>query len=128
MNVTNLTRLADLLESPEAEGHFDIGTWFSYKMPSRISGFAIRQQLHNCGTTACIGGWAAALGGEEGTIGNAWSDKEVREWMGLPETGAYWSLCYAYPTESITPKQAARVIRNLIATGSVDWSILSEEI
>lgn len=143
MNVDNLTRLADLLESPRADGHFYIGSWYGKSQGSpttrrefpamrSITTDTVSQFLHTCGTTACIGGWAGMLGAEDGVIDNLWSDEQVREWMGL-NSGAhgydqYYALCYGFGSDDeITAPQAARVIRNLIATGKTDWSILNQE-
>ena len=81
---------------------------------------------HNCGTTACIGGYATILlngGGEYRTI----PDGKIADWLGVPIETAE-ALFYATGVdygpqwfEKVTPSQAVSVLRHLAETGEVDW-------
>lgn len=86
----------------------------------------------DCGSSACIGGWCERLYPDHGSAFEA---------LTVDETGRIddpiLNLLF-YPGEdrpgmtrrmseaawASTPAQAAKVIRNLITTGKVDWSII----
>lgn len=123
MNVDNMLRLADYLETvpPEEFAMFEWG----------------------CGTTACIGGHAERLFERP---------ENLAEVLGFPDTGPpylhgilsqlfypdtlncpelrddvlynhLWGRMESDPGPTITPKQAARVVRHLANTGVVDWTL-----
>lgn len=130
MNAENLRILADHVEklpmleknkSPHSKrttDAFSMGTWHNMKKMG-------------CGAVACLGGWSSmlfltpdqqsdvleerqSLGGENRLIRDALGlNSEQMELLFYPKT-AYW--------EDIQPAQAASVVRNLIATGKVDWT------
>ena len=55
MNVELLTRVKEaILREPK---QFYMGSWFA-----NDSSYYIHYEIPNCGTTACIGGWAVVLG------------------------------------------------------------------
>lgn len=92
-----------------------------------------------CGTTACIAGWAVALGSSRVKYVRdlividdfaSIEDEAAR----LLELGDYswddkvYALFHAdtaeKPLYQITRKEAAAVLRHLLKTGEVDWSII----
>lgn len=77
MNKENVLKLANLLDAIE-EDRFDMGGW-------------------NCGTAACIGGWAEALAADE--------EREARRSQPLSPGQVLLSV-YAFDTESINPDAA----------------------
>jgi hypothetical protein len=61
MNAARVTALADAIEA----GHKGLGfNMAQYRTRANTS--TPDQGAHNCGTVACIGGWAEALFGESG--------------------------------------------------------------
>lgn len=77
---------------------------------------------HKCGTTCCIGGWAAVLFGTKNIDGVA-----AQNLLGLNDTQAT-QLFYGMGMRNyklyydLTNSQAANIIDHLINTGEVDWS------
>lgn len=116
----NIERLEALAARIEAMPHVDA------QSPEE-HGFNMRfyRNEYKCGTACCISGVAAEMMGDE----FAWSD-ETATWLGLSDE--YLSSLY-FPHDSeigcdqlrelIPPQHAAAVIRNLIKTGEVDWSV-----
>lgn len=114
---------------------FDISDEDGYPIPPSLADVLI----HTCGTTACVGGWAAALSGVDI---DAWSSYELagREWLDLTvsqkdrlffwDRGSVWTQfaeqfkwdVNAYGAvldeKQITARQAAYVLR-AIANGEV---------
>lgn len=96
---------------------FDMSTW---------------HQRKDCGTCACIGGWAAVLFGLNDVGGGPTiSPAEVAEYLGLSVPNAFRLF---YPPVTIhrwgkalkpykaTHKEAVKVIDHYLATGEVSWS------
>lgn len=120
MNIENLALLAERLEAlPSPE--FSMCHW-------------------NCGTAACIGGWTERW----------WPEQDAYDALGLSDSyyGEAKQLFFPNPhrcseladdngranalcdriwnrTQRLLPTDAAKVVRNLIATGKVDWSVLN---
>jgi hypothetical protein len=117
MNIERLTAIAEWLEAgaPERDGvqYFDM-KWWNSDLKS-ITGY--------CGTVCCIGG-AASLWWST----CRYSDDHAAEALGLNYSTANQLF---YPTDSdqidlmdavgSNAAWAARCVRNLIATGYVDW-------
>lgn len=131
MNITNLTLLAEKLEQlPPAE--FSMKDW-------------------ECGSVACIGGWtnrwfpeiesaydALGLHGPGHTDGTGrrlfypspticpeLRASEVMTAGGLYPANALYNRIWGEDGHpELPPADAAKVVRNLIATGKVDWSVL----
>jgi hypothetical protein len=93
---------------------------------------------HNCGTVACIAGHAVFLAGKA-TVGKLRGElgvpDEAAKWLGL-DAGVFkeanqlfygWNQTgtgiYSVKMEKVTPADAAKVLRNLVETGEVNWSI-----
>lgn len=84
----------------------------------------------NCGTTACIAGWAYAVE-HGGRIPDLPEEVEIKaadaasKFMGLPPRKSD-DLFYPFGHKerlAIEPSQAVAVLRHLAETGEVDWSI-----
>lgn len=77
----------------------------------------------DCGSPACIGGWARAI---------FRIHTDVRAYVGLAEIGTDWlgltpdqSACLMFggPTRfRVRPKHAVAVLDNYLSTGLIDWS------
>lgn len=155
MNTERILELADMLdahaeavaklESLSPDMGFNMTTWGD-KRRDDVSG-------HTCGTAACIAGWAAAAFGYTGRakkfnpkraegLGDygCYNDGVIEVMgrvLGLTEDQARrlfvpddvwdygWLLSY-YEFVSITPSEAAVCLRNLAATGKVDWTHVKE--
>lgn len=68
---------------------------------------------HTCGTIACIGGTAEALGAEPF---NQWIMNSQLRHLFMPPFPCSWAR--------ITTEQAARALRSFLTTGQADWSDL----
>ncbi len=98
--------------------------------PPRGYGFkmtAFASKNHPCGTTFCIGGWAAHLAGYALGDGKV-SDHLMASLLGLNEEQANELF---FPSVDAgwrsTPAQAADTIDHLIATGEVVWETAPTE-
>lgn len=144
MNVERLTRLAEILEagSLPKDYYFNMSVGsITLGHPDDFEGVYINGSLVDesnkppeCGTVCCIAGLTQAIWPEE------FKDKylfiRAAEVLGISDEKFYGrstldddenSLFYPRKVDNwdkITPAQAAKVIRNLIATGEVDWSII----
>jgi hypothetical protein len=142
MNKENILKLAEVLESPAAEKHFCMGTWFNDR--AHEDGLPINEtfahSINNCNTTACIAGWCAVLAVPDRIVGRKNSEWEGHTWNGdtVFEVGrAYLELdpnaaerLFAPRGRAIAeddPKQAAKVLRHLAETGEVDWSVIDAD-
>jgi hypothetical protein len=86
MNKENAERLIATLK--ENEGYFDM-TSFVYHEDyewALLDCMPIDRIINDCGTTACIAGWAALISGEkEGHI-----ETVAQQWLDLNRDDAYW--------------------------------------
>lgn len=106
MNVERIQELAAAIENAEHVAHP------SYAKDEAMTGFNMAEW--HCGTVGCIGGWAEYLFADE-----------ARESLGITlrmASDLFWPDDVG-PYVEITPLQAAAVLRNLAATGEVDWSV-----
>ncbi|RUU80484.1 hypothetical protein [Mesorhizobium sp. M7A.F.Ca.MR.362.00.0.0] len=81
----------------------------------------------HCGTVGCIAGWAAHVFGGQ-MVDPAWTGRLV---LGLDSDLAddLFTPPYDYGKyDKITPKDAAKVLRNLAETGEVDWSLAAASV
>lgn len=93
----------------------------------------------SCETPACIYGWARTL---MGAAGKYITPRDAADWMGIPDDEAADLFGMAVDCErsyvaglrtsprfcskfDATPAQAVQVLDHLIATGKVDWSVIS---
>ena len=123
MNIELLEKIAEVIvQKPE---EFDMNYFDGFRMPNgTVSGFSDGQK---CGTTHCIGGWAAALCPDE-------RDKEYADILGLTEEesdrlfyvdgldSGGWpkQFCGVAVAWQPTAEQAAARIRHFIATDGAE--------
>jgi hypothetical protein len=123
MKKSKILAVADAIEKHQIE---ELGFNMAAYLDEASEAFPDRSG-HECGSTACIGGWTVALetGGlkgleecihnEGGLLGKASAI------LGLTR-GKGHDLMYEYGTASVTPAQAAFCLRHLAKTGKVDWA------
>ncbi|MBB3411264.1 hypothetical protein FHT87_005217 [Rhizobium sp. BK316] len=118
MKKEHILALADLIEEQEHTEEDD------------AEGFTMTAITHDCGTPACIAGWAAweALGRPSGHLYDVACDLEgeATDYLGINPMKA--DLLFYPPEEvglyqEITPSQAAATLRHLAETGEVDWTV-----
>lgn len=113
MDINRLTIIAEWLENgaPPRDGvsGFDMSSFF---------------QVNECGTVCCIAGAACMF------FGAKWCDNACAEAADLLDINididGMENLFYPITDrhlDSITPNHAAQVIRHLIKTGKVDWTV-----
>ncbi|RWM86462.1 MAG: hypothetical protein EOR84_30585 [Mesorhizobium sp.] len=137
MNVTAINNLAAFLENIPSK--HDRG----FNMTSYIAGVDLEESTNvgfQCNSTACIAGWACLVLGKNGEIRK--TERPLSEVNEMYEDFATDLLDLDYRTgmelfepmnerielaendwDKVTPRQAAKVLRNLAKTGEVDWSI-----
>lgn len=144
MNITAIHTLAETLENlpPEKKVGFNMGT-YHHDLASDFGPMETNVG-HQCGTVACIAGWASMFLREDGTgllqrprreIDIPAFDDLGAHLLGLDENQAnslFEPMNYEFENADIdwgqiTPAQAAKVLRHLAATGEVDWSIVLPE-
>lgn len=101
MNVENVTKLRDFLASLPAE-NFDMGEW-----PA--------DDEAECGTPACIGGWATRLFGSARRALEI--DNDTAEAMFMPKG---WDQPKS-PVAKARPAHAVALLTRFLKTGKVDW-------
>lgn len=119
MNKERLLHLAEVIERAPHER----GKWAESGYFAPLTAFTM--ELWHCGSVGCIGGWACKLFNDGNVVGT----EEVAPLLGLSFETANTLF---YPPNrldysSITPAQAATVIRHLVETGEVDWTIIEGE-
>jgi hypothetical protein len=151
MNKENLLKLAEVLESPAAEAHFNMATWLDHfgAHALDLSSIPIKDALEDCGTVACIAGWAARLAKPNAVIKPGDIESIAKEFLGFADTSPGFSTETAEAVErgelleccksddlfvpnstymkKATAKDAAKVVRHLVETGEVDWSVIDDE-
>lgn len=130
MNVEHINQVADAIEQHTIP-------WLGFNMSSYKANKYADRSNHDCGTTACIAGWANAirLGLTENTPDEyGWCRHTgAALWLGLSENQAddlfyarnhpdYWENGYA-AWDTISADQAVRTLRHLAKTGEVDWEV-----
>lgn len=74
----------------------------------------------DCGTAACICGWAVTKFALACTLDD---DEAAGEELGLTRDESYALFIPAIDRTAVTPAQASHVIDHLLKTGEVDWSV-----
>jgi hypothetical protein len=124
MNAESILRVADAIEKHEiADLGFNMNDWVSSKYPDKSG--------HNCGTSACIAGYAvAAFDGmdEVERINSLTEDEKIEQFFGRAreifdmDTEDADDLMVFFSGDP-TPLKAARTLRHLAATGEVNWNL-----
>lgn len=101
-------------------------------MGPSAGGFSMSAYFHPCGSPSCMAGFAAFFARDglmttEG-ISNDSAFGIATEYLGLDAYQAHTlfkpnTMALGIPWMAITPKRAANTLRNLAATGVVDWRI-----
>ena len=118
MNEENILKVADAIERhsiPDLGFNMELLRGAADERYPDLSG-------HNCGTVACIAGWALAVAGKDGGFEAAaeffgFKDQEEEESYDFP------LFFPGSPHYGTTSSQAVAVLRHLAETGEVDWSI-----
>lgn len=137
MNKTNILAVADAIEQHTIP-------WLGFNMLNYKTVVNADMSGHNCGTTACIAGWANAIRlrlKETHPSWGGWCEHDgAADWLGIETYSSSGDstadkLFYArnhpdYKPDkaeatwaSITAEQAVRTLRHLAETGEVDWTV-----
>ena len=135
MNIERMTLLAEKLE--------DVGQFpeMGFNMVDYIDrdGYNRDTSGHSCETTACIAGWAhwISLGMDPNKLARLGLNSHVvaQDWLGLTDKQAGELFLpdgeelapYGLSYNSITPWDAAKVVRRAADTGTIDWSAAAIE-
>ena len=121
MNIPNLRALEAKLREPDTEDHFDMGSWLS----DDDNNVSIAESIQDCGTVACIAGFATLLADPKLLSGEANLEARniAQDWLELTDDEAFdlFSPTNIGDYYEITAAEAADVIANLITTGEVVW-------
>jgi hypothetical protein len=132
VNVENILALADLLETPQVAAHFDMQMYENLTEEgeelARRDG-PVAALTASCGTTACIAGWEVARLGRA-DFGNAYSIAMDSLGLTHSEAGSLFvpgisttEMSTGHSPYEADGKQAAKVLRHLAETETVDWSV-----
>jgi len=131
INAQNILKVADAIEGKSIPG---LGFFMDYLTYSGSSAAHLDMiGTPNCGTVACIAGWASHIMGQADRP----SFSGAQEFFGITEVQRE-ELFYARnhplteddgegwvhaPLDQISGEQAVRTLRHLAATGVVDWTV-----
>jgi hypothetical protein len=119
MNAERILKLADVIEGLP-HGTVD---WAS--SIGELSAFNMSEW--NCGTVGCIAGWTIKVFSKADD--STHYTTEARSLLGLSSEeaeGLFTPRCRDVEDyRRVKPTQAAAVLRHLVATGEVDWSVAS---
>ena len=135
MNTERILHLANVIETLEPL-HPEEVIELEANTPDfqAIDAFSMAQFYYECGTPACIAGWADFLWSADHTD-DFHTGERARDILGLEEDLSHELFepafvygevdigAFDYEKEFISPERAAAVLRNLANTGVVDWSI-----
>lgn len=123
MNSERILLLADVIEQAAVlpENSLCLKHWFEFETDKPPAFFAMSLVLekHDCGTVGCVIGFASVL----------WPDEETSGFRSLglsmtQENELSMPAGYTEPELQATrfhPRNVARVLRRLVATGRVEW-------
>ncbi len=123
MNVENILRVADAIEQHSIP---DLG--FNMELYGKSAAIQHEDRSgHAYGTTACIAGWTAVVGGfrKAGQLSDR-EGEEIKEfsesYFGINEGDGDELFAPSINRDDVTPAQAVRTLRHLAATGEVNWN------
>ena len=142
LNVNRLREFADFIEELPA-GQFDMGLWGEGTAMDAAAHFSKFGEVPECGTPACIAGWAAVLYAGDAivdtvaTLGAAYGLPDAAAAaLGLtgtttrppagPRTLADELFVPDVNLSTVTQHDAARVLRRLADSACVDWSVIDD--
>ena len=113
MNKENILKLADTIDK--------CNTVACGEEDDEYYQFSMENYWFDCGTPACISGWADELFGDSRTSLGITGGQAHQ----LFEPRNYYADFRRQPGQEghITARHAAAVLRNLVETGVVDWSV-----
>lgn len=134
MNLNNVKKAIAIMERvKERDDLLDLCVW---QHPKAIQ--ETEEELHECGTSACLAGWIAvspefqadggSVGADGGPILGTYEDHyAVARWLGIPNESDSLELCgmfnaravYGVDEEEVTVDDVLRVLYRLRDTGSV---------
>ena len=117
MNTPRLNHLADFLDALPPE-RFDMNTFFGRGLHYHEPAGALLTD-HECGTTACIAGWAIVKWAPDHPHDGACFTL-AKDLLDLTERQAD-NLFYPYVASPVSNSRAAQALRNLAETGEVAW-------
>lgn len=113
LNIANIKRVRDHIAGLPTE-RFDMEDW--------AGGLRYGpEELRECGTTACIGGWTNFLFGHYGRSFRFYDWTLAADTLGLGRDLGR-ELFFSCVDPATSPAQAVRVLDHLMSTGEVDWS------
>lgn len=119
MHTQNMLLIADLLERNEPPAPFDSFDMGTYGVPLP----------QNCGTPACIAGWAAAVAEGDAHVPGQDTHNAAASFFGLTPWKADYLFCAHMPkyTSQITTKAAAHMLRRWSAGHAINWEQAIED-
>lgn len=131
MDIKRLKTLRDHLDTPEVREHFNMNHFFYNRSGLGDERYhpVNRQSFFNCGTAACIAGWAVQLFGDEAIMPNALIDEYAAVLLNLNEVMAEALFVPEVNVSflDITVDDAILAINNLIDRGSPHWEEIIEK-
>ena len=128
MNVERINAVADAIEQHSVPGLGFNMNYFRAEFVADMEPTADKTG-QECGTVACIAGWAHTIGKTEDTFSAAAEWLGLDPWFGPIGTSEQLFLASNAPDEpqykldQTTAAQAVRTLRHLAATGKVDWTV-----
>jgi hypothetical protein len=96
-------RMDSATEPIKADYLFNMNEWCNY---------------YDCGTVACLGGTAELVAGSQ-----IFMETQIFRERGSLNLNEIHNLFYGFPNYDPTTKQAAKVLRHYLETGTADWSV-----
>lgn len=128
MNIDRINALADFISQLDFVAPYEDRVGFNMSM--FVNRTHRNDEQYDCGTPACIAGWATWLDLGKPVV---MKDNDIlfnaRDYLDI-SSGMAWQLFIPedlpndLALDDVTQKQAAKVLRHLAATGTVDWSII----
>jgi hypothetical protein len=119
LNRTNIRALARRLRSPSVDQHFDLGEYLTTEADTSTP---IGQAIHECGTVACIAGFAAIMATPKSTARGAQVQPIAQEFLGLTDEEAdklFIPAGFSYSV--VTRFVAADTLDHFADTGEIKW-------
>ena len=118
--IANIDHLADVIEALDPE-RFSMHHWWRTK-DGRTNVDEMPTVEHNCGTAACIGGWAGAIFHPHNreAAEDMWTIGEELLGLDYDRTNELF-MPTGFSHEPFTQAHAVQTLRQLARTGEVNW-------